>query len=106
MSIVYLNDSNFEDEIGKQEVPCIIDFFAQWCGPCNMLGPVFEKVSDEYEGKCEFFKVNVDDAPNTAAKFAVMSIPTIIILVDGEKKAVTMGALGEDALKEFIEKNI
>ena len=104
--MIYLNDENFEKEIKNSNLPCIVDFYADWCGPCKTLGPIFEEVSKEYAGKCNFFKLNVDEANSAAAKYAVMSIPTMIIFVNGNKKASQIGALPEDMLKDFINKNI
>ncbi len=102
--MIYLNDENFMSEIGNNF--CIVDFFADWCGPCKMLEPVFAEVAKEYGSKCKFFKVNVDDAPITASKFSVMSIPTLIIFKNGEKKALHTGFLTKDGLEEFIDTNL
>ena len=104
--MIYLNDDNFETEIKNSNLPCIVDFYADWCGPCKMMGPIFEEVSKDYVGKCNFFKVNVDEANSTAGKYAVMSIPTLIMFNNGAKIASQTGALPKDLLKNFIDKNI
>ena len=104
--MIYLNDSNFEQEIQNSKVPVLVDFFAEWCGPCKMLAPIFEEVAKGYEGKCKLVKVNVEECPTISAKFRVMSIPTLIFFKNGEKVNSTMGAMSKDQLIDFIETNI
>jgi len=99
-----LNNDDFNTTIEKGTV--LVDFFADWCGPCKMLGPVLEKVSADYEGKMGFAKVNVDDCPELAQKYGVMSIPNVIIFKDGVQKDQMIGFAGEGAVKEFIERNL
>ncbi|MCP4481480.1 MAG: thioredoxin [bacterium] len=106
MSVLYWNDENFKDELQKSEVPVIVDFFADWCRPCKVLAPVFEELAAEYEGKCNFVKINVDESPNTTSSYSVMSIPTLIAFVKGEKKTVLTGAMGKEELVSFIEKHL
>lgn len=102
--MIYLDNNNFEEKI--KESVCIVDFFAQWCGPCKMMSPVFEALAEEYVEKCNFFKVDVDENSEIAEKFSVMSIPTLVIFKNGEKVATNIGALPKDALKNFIDKNL
>jgi thioredoxin 1 len=104
--MIYLNDDNFKSEIAKSTLPCIVDFYADWCGPCKMLGPIFEETSNEYAGKCNFFKVDVDKANAISAEYGVMSIPTLIMFNNGVKIATQTGALPKEMLKNFINKNI
>ena len=104
--MIYLNDGNFETEIKNSDLPCIVDFYADWCGPCKMIAPIFEELSKEYAGKCNFFKVNVDEANAVAAEYGVMSIPTLIMFNNGAKIASQSGALPKEMLKSFIDKNI
>jgi thioredoxin 1 len=99
---MHLNDSNFKEEI-KSDLPVVVDFFAEWCGPCKMLAPVFEELSNEYQDRVKFAKVNIDSASTTAQQYNVMSIPTIIIFKDGRNVDQTVGFIGKDSLKEKID---
>ncbi len=100
--VVELSKSNFAEEVEKSEIPVIIDFFADWCGPCQMMGPVFESVSKEYEGKLKFAKVNTETGSELASQFGVQSIPTLVMIQDGKEIGRTMGYLDEGALKQKI----
>ncbi len=93
-----ITDENFEAEVLKSNIPVIIDFFAEWCGPCKMMGPIFEEVSAKYEDKVKFAKLNVDEARVTAMKYGVMSIPTIITYKGGEVVETIVGLQDEDTL--------
>lgn len=93
----------FKREVEESSVPVIVDFFAEWCGPCKMLAPVFSKLSDEYNGGVKFVKINVDEAQELAVKFNVMSIPTILFFKDGKVAGQQMGALPEAMLKNWID---
>ena len=103
---IHVNDSNFDDEVTKSDIPVIVDFWAEWCGPCTMFGPIFEKAAGTYAGKVKFVKLNVDEASTTAAKFGIRSIPTIVIFNNGEKAAELVGALPEAELAKFIDSTI
>ena len=94
---------DFEKEVVKSDIPVIVDFFADWCGPCRMLAPVFSKLSEEYEGEVKFVKINVDEAQELAVRFNVMSIPTILFFKNGEVAGQQMGALPEPMLKNWID---
>jgi thioredoxin 1 len=98
-----VNDQNFENEVIKSAMPVVVDFWAAWCGPCRMLAPVTEKLADAYTGKVKFYKINVDDNPQTAMKYQVMSIPTLIFFKNGVQKDTSIGAVPETALKPKIE---
>jgi len=93
-----VTDENFESEVLKSDMPVIVDFFAEWCGPCKMMGPIFEEVGGKYEGKVVFAKLNVDEARVTAAKYGVMSIPTILTFKAGEVVETLVGLQDEDSL--------
>lgn len=99
-----VNSNEFENEVKEGLV--IVDFFADWCGPCKMLAPIFEELSNEMAGKVKFVKVNVDDSGDIANKFSVVNIPTMVILKDGEKKESMVGFIPKDAIKEKLEKYI
>ncbi len=98
-----VNESNFEGEVLKSDKPVVVDFWAPWCMPCNILAPVFEKVSGEYNGKVKFAKLNTDENPNIAAKYGVFSIPTMLFFHNGEVVDGLIGAVPESVLKEKIE---
>jgi len=98
--MLHITDENFEAEVLKSELPVVVDFFAEWCTPCKMMGPIFEEVGKKYEGKVKFVKLNVDEARETAMKYSVMSIPTIITFSAGEAVETLVGLQDEDSLDE------
>ena len=102
MSVDHLNDENFDKTI-QEGTPIIVDFWATWCGPCQMMGPVFEELSDEFDGKLKFAKVNTEDAPNAAQRSNIMSIPALVLYKGGKEVSRIVGALPKPALKEKIE---
>jgi thioredoxin 1 len=102
--VLEVTDETFEAEVAKSELPVLVDFWAPWCGPCRMVAPIVEQISGKYAGKLKVVKVNVDDSPGTATKFGVRSIPTLAILKEGQVQDQVIGALGEDALSEVIDK--
>lgn len=104
--MIIVNSENFVSEVLESPIPVLVDFFATWCGPCRMLSPVLESVSEDYEDKVKFVKLDVDEASDIAKDYSVMSIPTLIIIKNGEEVAKTVGALGAEALEEWIDANI
>lgn len=98
-----INETNFEREILNSEKPVVVDFWAPWCMPCLILAPTFEKVSQQYNGKAKFAKVNTDDNPNLAMRYSVFSIPTIIIFHKGEAVDTIVGAVPENILRSRID---
>jgi len=97
-----VNDQNFDAEVVKSDIPVMVDFFADWCGPCKMLMPTVEELAGEWEGKVKIVKVNVDESPETAQKYGVMSIPTLLFVAGGEEKDRVTGALPKDAIVEKL----
>lgn len=98
--MLHVDDANFESEVLKSELPVIVDFFAEWCGPCKMMGPIFEEVGAKFEGKVKFAKLNVDEAREAAMKYGVMSIPTLITFKDGEAVQTMVGLQDAGSLEE------
>lgn len=96
-------DGNFDSEVMQAKEPVFVDFYADWCAPCKMMAPIVDELAQKYAGRVKVGKVNVDESPESAARFRVMSIPTMIILVNGEVKETIVGAVSKDALIEKIE---
>ena len=103
-NVITLTEANFDSEVKKGTT--LVDFWAPWCGPCRMLGPVVEALSDELKGKVKVGKVNVDEQPELSEKFEVASIPTILLFKDGKIIANRVGAANKDALREWIDTSI
>jgi len=101
--IVDVTDSDFEKEVVKSELPVLVDLWAPWCVPCRMIAPIVDKLSEKYDGKCRFYRMNVDENPQTAARYRVMSIPTLILFKNGEAVDTIIGAVPERTLAPKIE---
>ncbi len=103
-NLLELTNETFDEEVGASEVPLIVDFWAEWCGPCRMVAPVLEQIASENEGKVRLAKLNVDDAPAVAQRFGIMSIPTLMVFQDGVAKKRIVGAKGKgQLLEDFAE---
>jgi len=101
--IVYLSDDSFENDVINSELPVLVDFWAEWCGPCKMIAPILDDVADEYAGKVTVAKLNVDQNSVSPAKYGVRGIPTLLMFKGGELAATKVGALSKTQLKEFID---
>lgn len=100
--MLILNDANFESEVLKSDLPVLVDFFAEWCGPCKMTGPIIEELAKELEGKVKVVEVNVDQAQQISQKYNVMSVPTLILFKNGQVVKQMVGFRGkEDLIKEI-----
>ena len=101
--VIDVTDQSFEEEVIKASMPVLLDLWAPWCGPCRMVAPVIEKLSEEYDGKFKFCRLNVDENPQTATRYRVMSIPTLIFFKDGEAMDTVIGAVPERTIQPKIE---
>jgi thioredoxin 1 len=101
-----VSDQSFEIEVLKSSEPVLVDFWAEWCGPCKMIAPALEELADEFKGKLTVAKVNIDENPMTPNKYAVRGIPTLILFKDGRPAATQVGALPKSRLKEWVQGNL
>lgn len=98
----HFTDENFNTEALSSDIPVLVDFYADWCGPCKMLAPIVEALAPEYEGKVKIGKLNVDNAPNTAQKYGIMSIPTLLFIKNGEVVNKIVGLVSKAELEEAL----
>lgn len=103
MADLNFKDSDFEAEVLKSEAPVVVDFWAEWCAPCKIISPMIEELAKEYEGKVKVGKLNVDENPETAQSFNVMSIPTIMVFKNGQPAKVVIGAQAKENFKRAID---
>lgn len=106
MPLVHVSDKNFKEEVLSSKLPVLVDFFAVWCGPCKAIAPVVEELAKEYEGKFKVCKLDVDEGPDTASSYGIMSVPTLMIFKNGSVVEQVVGALGKQQLKQKIEANL
>ena len=104
--IVHVTDSSFEEEVLNSDVPVLVDFWAEWCGPCKMIAPVLDEIATEYAGKLKVCKVDVDANPEIPPKFGIRGIPTLIVFKGGNAEATKVGALSKSQLNEFVQEVI
>ena len=103
MATKAISDASFHDDVISADKPVLVDFWAEWCGPCKMIGPALEEISDELDGKVVIAKLNIDDHPNAPAKYGVRGIPTMILFKNGEIAETKVGAAPKSALKGWLE---
>jgi thioredoxin 1 len=105
-TIVHITDASFEDEVVKAQVPVLLDFWAEWCGPCKMIAPMLSEIAEEYRGKLTVAKLNIDDNPKTPQRFAVRGIPTLILFKNGQVEGQKVGALRKSDLAAFLDSKL
>ena len=104
--IKHVSDASFDSDVLKTDGPVLVDYWAEWCGPCKMIAPILNDVAQEYAGKVTIAKVNIDHNPDTPPKFQIRGIPTLLLFKNGQVAATKVGALSKTQLKEFLDSNI
>ncbi len=104
--INHVTDSSFESEVLNSDVPVLVDYWAEWCGPCKVIAPVLEEIASEYEGKMKICKLDIDANENTPPKYGIRGIPTLMLFKDGSVEATKVGALSKSQLTAFLDSNI
>lgn len=105
-NIIHLSDASFEQEVLQSTVPVLVDYWAEWCGPCKMIAPILDDISKEYAGRLKVAKLNIDDNQNTPPKYGIRGIPTLMLFKNGNVEATKVGALSKSQLSAFIDSNI
>jgi thioredoxin 1 len=104
--IVYVTDDSFEQEVLQSEIPVLVDYWAEWCGPCKMIAPILDEIVGEYAGKLKIAKLNIDENSATPPKYGIRGIPTLMIFKDGDVEATKVGALSKSQLTAFIDSSL
>lgn len=106
IKIVAVTDDNFENEVVNAKLPVLLDFWAEWCGPCKMIAPVLDEIANAYEGKLKVAKINIDENSATPQKFGVRGIPTLMLFKNGELESTKVGALSKSQLTAFLDSHL
>ncbi|WP_089725252.1 thioredoxin TrxA [Candidatus Thiosymbion oneisti] len=104
--IVHVTDDSFEQEVLQSSKPVLVDYWADWCGPCKMIAPVLDEIAAEYEGRVRVAKLNIDANPNTPPRYGIRGIPTLMLFKEGEVEATKVGAVSKSQLTAFIDSNL
>lgn len=105
-SIVHVTDDSFERDVLQSPEPVLVDYWADWCGPCKMIAPVLDEIAQEYAGRIRVAKLNIDENPNTPPRYGIRGIPTLMLFKDGEVEATKVGAVSKSQLTAFIDSNL
>jgi thioredoxin 1 len=105
-SIVHVTDDSFERDVLQSSEPVLVDYWADWCGPCKMIAPVLDEIATEYAGRIRVAKLNIDENPNTPPRYGIRGIPTLMLFKDGEVEATKVGAVSKSQLTAFIDSNL
>ncbi|MBK1692428.1 thioredoxin TrxA [Ectothiorhodospira mobilis] len=104
--ISHVSDASFEDDVLKSDQPVLVDYWAEWCGPCKMIAPILDEIAEEYDGKLRVAKLNIDENPATPPKYGIRGIPTLMLFKGGNVEATKVGALSKSQLTAFIDQNL
>ena len=104
--ILQTSDATFAEDVLQSELPVLLDFWAEWCGPCKMIAPLLDKAAEDYDGRLKVVKFNIDENPNTPPKYGIRSIPTMMIFKNGQVQAQKVGGVSAAVLSEFIDTNL
>ena len=105
-NITHISDSSFEQEVLQSDVPVLVDYWAEWCGPCKMIAPILDEIAADYQGKLKITKLNIDENPATPPKYGIRGIPTLMIFKGGDVQSTKVGALSKSQLTAFIDQSI
>jgi thioredoxin 1 len=105
-NIIYVSDAEFEDKVLQSDVPVLVDFWAEWCGPCKRIAPILDEIAGEYSGKIKIAKLNIDDNPATPPRYGIRGIPTLMLFKNGNVEATKVGAVSKSQLSAFIDSNV
>lgn len=105
-SIIHVTDHTFTDEVLNADVPVLVDYWAEWCGPCKMIAPILDELAEQFAGRVKITKLNIDESPETPPQYGIRGIPTLMLFKDGNVEATKVGAVSKSQLAQFIESNI
>ena len=105
-NIVHISDDSFDSDVIKSDIPVLVDYWADWCGPCKMIAPILDEIAGQYAGKLKITKLNIDENPSTPPKYGIRGIPTLMLFKAGEVEATKVGAMSKSQLTAFLDSNL